>query len=452
MFENLQNKINQAFHILKGKGHITDTNIASSIKEIGKSLIDADVNYHVVKEFIRKIREKSIGTKVLNSLNPKQLIVKIVYDELVSLMGGKNVKIDLSKNPTIILICGLQGSGKTSFSSKLAFFLKKKNHNPLLVAADIHRPAAIAQLHFLAKKKDISVFSMKTGNITSIINESILYAAKLKKNVIIIDTAGRLAIDQIMMKEIQIIKKCSNPNEILFVVDSMTGQDAIHTADSFSKILHFDGIVMTKLDGDSKGGSALTISSIIGKPIKFISNGEKIDDLEVFHPDRIANRILGMGDIVSLVEKVQEKFDEKKTKKLYQKISKNCFDFNDLLEQIKQIKKIGNIKNLISMIPGLSQYVSSNIGIGNTHSFKKIESIIYSMTPYERNNPKIVCDIQRKKRISKGSGTSLNDVNFFLKQFNDISKMMKKINSNSDSKKMMKNFISEMMNQSNKFN
>ncbi|BBA17123.1 signal recognition particle protein [Blattabacterium cuenoti] len=447
MFEHLKNKISEALHVFKGDSKITEINIASSLKKIGNALIDADVNYKIVRNFIHKIQEKSIGKKVLTSLNPKQLITKIVYDELVLLMGKKNVEMDLSKNPSIILICGLQGSGKTSFSSKLAFFLTKKNKFPLLVSVDIHRPAAVDQLKLIAKKVNIPVFSLeKSKNVIEIIDQSILYAFKNKRNIIIIDTAGRLAIDQIMMEEIQRINQHSKPNEILFVVDSMTGQDAINTAQSFSKKLNLDGIVITKLDGDNRGGVAITISSIVKKPIKFISNGEKIEDLEVFHPDRIANRILGMGDIVSLVEKVQEQFDEKRTRKIYQKISKNSFDFNDLLYQIQKIKKIGNIKNIISMIPGIDKYFSFDGDHKN--SFKKIESIIYSMTPYERIHPKVFSDVKRKKRISKGSGITLSHIDLFMKQFYDMSKIVKKIHAHSG-KETIKNLLYQMIKKEN---
>ncbi|WP_341656533.1 signal recognition particle protein [Blattabacterium cuenoti] len=447
MFEHLKNKFSKALHILKGHNTITEINIASSLKEIRQALIDADVNHKIVRNFIQKVQEKSIGKKVLTSLNPKQLITKIVYDELVFLMGRKNIEINLYKNPSIILICGLQGSGKTSFSSKLAFFLRKKNKFPLLVSVDIHRPAAIDQLKLIAKKVNIPVFSLeKSKNVIEILDQSILYALKKKKNVIIIDTAGRLAIDKIMMKEIQEINQYSKPNEILFVVDAMTGQDAINTAKSFSKVLNFDGIVITKLDGDSRGGVAITISSVVKKPIKFISNGEEIEDLEVFYPERIANRILGMGDIVSLVEKVQEQFDEKRTKKIYQKISKNRFNFNDLLDQIQKIKKIGNIKNIISMIPGIDKYFSFD---GNQkNSLKKIETIIHSMTPYERNNPKILTDVRRIKRISKGSGITLNHINLFMKQFYDMNQIMKNIHAYSG-KETMKNFIYQMIKRKN---
>ncbi|WP_185863408.1 signal recognition particle protein [Blattabacterium cuenoti] len=447
MFEHLQNKLSEALHVFKGQNTITEINIASSLKKIGRALIDADVNHKIVKSFIQRIQEESIGKKVLTSLNPKQLITKIVYDELVSLMGEKNVEINISRNPTIILICGLQGSGKTSFSSKLAFFLKKKNKYPLLVAADTHRPAAIDQLELIAKKVNIPVFSLKESkNVIEIVKKSIIYAYKQNKNVIIIDTAGRLAIDEIMMEEIEKINQYSQPNEVLFVVDAMTGQDAINTAQSFSNVLDFDGVVITKLDGDSRGGVAITMSSVVKKPIKFISNGEKIEDLEVFHPDRIANRILGMGDIVSLVEKVQEQFDEKRTKKIYHKISKNRFDFNDLFEQIQKIKKIGNIKNIISMIPGIDKYFSFD---GNQKdSIARIEAIIHSMSPYERSHPQVLTDEKRINRISKGSGVALNHIDLFLKQFHDMNKIMKKIHAHSG-KKIVKDFIYQIMNKEN---
>ncbi|AGD98333.1 signal recognition particle subunit SRP54 [Blattabacterium sp. (Blatta orientalis) str. Tarazona] len=358
MFEHLQKKLNKAFHILKGNRKITEINIAETMKEIRRALIDADVNYKIAKTFVQKVKEKSIGKKVLTSLNPKQLIIKLVYDELVTLMGKKNREINISNNPSIILICGLQGSGKTSFSSKLAFFcVEKKIKNPLLVAADIYRPAAIDQLKIIADKVHLPYFFLKENkNVIEIIEKSLIYASQKKYNVVIIDTAGRLAIDKKMMDEIQKIYQYSNPDETLFVVDSMTGQDAINTAQIFSHTLNFDGIVMTKLDGDSRGGSAITMSSVIGKPIKFISNGEKIEDIEIFHPERIANRILGMGDIVSLVEKVQEQFNEKETQKIYKKISKNRFNFEDLLEQLQQVKKIGSMKNLMSMIPGMDRF------------------------------------------------------------------------------------------------
>ncbi|WP_185864613.1 signal recognition particle protein [Blattabacterium cuenoti] len=443
MFKRLQKKIDESLHIIKGNNKLTEINIANSLKEIGRAFIDADVNYKIVKNFIQRVKEKAIGQQVITSLNPRQLIVKIVYDELVLLMGSKSKEINISKNPSIILICGLQGSGKTTFSAKLALFLKKKNYYPLLVAADIHRPAAIDQLEVLAQKASVPIFfSKEISNVKDILDQSILYAAKKNRNVVIIDTAGRLAIDKYMMNEIKNIYEYSKPDETLFVVDSMIGQDAINIAKIFSKILNFDGVVMTKLDGDSRGGVAITMSSLIGKPIKFISNGERIEDIEVFHPDRIANRILGMGDVVSLVEKVQEQFDEKRTKNIYNKISKNRFNFEDLLEQLKKVKKIGSIKNIISMIPGTEKF----FGILNDKedSFQEIETIILSMTPYERRNPKILSDINRKKRISKGSGISLNEIDIFLKKFYNMNKIMKKINANSG-REMIKDFLSKMM-------
>ncbi|AWU45487.1 signal recognition particle protein [Blattabacterium punctulatus] len=447
MFEYLQKKLDKALHIFKGNSRINEINIAETLKDIRKALIDADVNYKIAKIFVQKVKEKSIGKKVLSSLNPKQLIIKIIYDELVSLMGKKNIEINISNNPTIILICGLQGSGKTSFSSKLSFFLKKKKKKPLLVAADIHRPAAIDQLKIIAEKNNLPVFFLKKSkNIIEIFDKSLIYASEKQCNVIIIDTAGRLAIDKIMMDEIQTIYQYSKPDETLFVVDSMTGQDAINTVQSFSKFLNIDGIVMTKLDGDSRGGAAITMSSIIGKPIKFISNGEKIENLEIFYPERIANRILGMGDIISLVEKVQEQFDEEKTKKIYKKISKNRFDFEDLLEHIQQVKKIGSIKNIISMIPGMEKIIDNKNK--KKYSFKEIESIILSMTPYERNHPKILTDIKRKKRISYGSGVSLKNIDLLLKQFSNISKIMKTIKDNSG-KDIIKNFLSKIINKEN---
>ncbi|WP_185851727.1 signal recognition particle protein [Blattabacterium cuenoti] len=445
MFEQLQKKLEKALHVLKGKNRITEKNIANTLKEIRIALIDADVNYKIAKTFIQNVKEKSIGKKVLTSLNPKQLIIKIVYDELVSLMGGESTEINLDKKPSIILICGLQGSGKTSFSSKLAFFLKKKNKSksPLLVAADIYRPAAIDQLKIIAEKANLPVFSKNSQNVIEIVKESIFYAKKKDHDVILIDTAGRLAINKTMMDEIQEIYLSCHPNETLFVVDGMTGQDAINTVQIFSQVLNFDGIVMTKLDGDSRGGAAITMSKIVGKPIKFISNGEKIEDIEIFYPDRIANRILGMGDIVSFVEKVKEQFDKERTQKIYNKISKNRFNFEDLLEQIQHLKKIGNIRNIISMIPGIESFFGKTTT--KKDSFKRIESIILSMTPYERNNPKKLDDVIRKKRISKGSGVSLKEIDLFLKQFDIISKMMKTINMNSNSgQQMIKNFLSKI--------
>ncbi|AER40497.1 MAG: signal recognition particle protein [Flavobacteriales bacterium] len=446
MFEYLQKNLNKALYILKGNNKITEINIVETLKEIHRALIDADVSYKIAKTFVQKIKEKSIGRKVLTSLNPKQLIIKIVYDELVLLMGEKKMDINLSNNPSIILICGLQGSGKTSFSSKLAFFLRKKNKTPLLVAADIHRPAAIDQLKIMGDKENIPVFFLRESkSVIEIMEKSFIYASEKKHNVIIIDTAGRLSIDQIMMDEIKKIHQYSQPSETLFVVDAMTGQDAINTVQVFSKYLNIDGIVMTKLDGDSRGGVAITMSSVVGKPIKFISNGEKVEDMEIFYPERIANRILGMGDIISFVEKVQEQFDEEKTKKIYRKISKNRFDFEDLLEQIQQVKKIGSIKNIVSMIPGMANFFVKD----KKDSLNQIESIILSMTPYERNHPKVFTDdIRRKKRISKGAGVTLMDMDLFLKQFYNISRMMKTIKENSG-KEIIKNFLSKIINKEN---
>ncbi|WP_185877510.1 signal recognition particle protein [Blattabacterium cuenoti] len=448
MFKTLQKKIGNAFRVLKGNNKITEINVSIVLKEIGKALIDADVNHKVVSEFIKKVKNKYIGKNVLDDLNPKQLIIKLVHDELVSIMGGKKVDINISKNPSIILLFGLQGSGKTSFSSKLSLFLKKKGKNPLLVAADIYRPAAIDQLNALANKINVPVFSLKENkNVIDIIKKSIPHAYKNKNNIIIIDTAGRLAVDDFMMKEIQQINNNFDLNEKLFVVDSMTGQDAINTAKNFSNLLNFDGIVITKLDGDSKGGVAITISSVTKKPIKFISIGEKMDDIEIFYPDRMANRILGMGDVVSFVEKVQEQFDEKKTNRIYNKISKNKFNFYDLLDQVNRIKKMGSIKNIISMIPGMEKFFLFD---KKENSFKRIETIILSMTPDERKNPKLFDDINRRIRLSKGSGYPLKDIDMFFKQFYNMNKVLKKINTSGYSgKQIIKDFLSKMINKSN---
>ncbi|WP_185873441.1 signal recognition particle protein [Blattabacterium cuenoti] len=443
MFKNLKEKIDKSFNILK-ENKITEINVSVVLKEIGKALIDSDVNHEIVIKFIKKIKKKSIGKKVLKSLNPKQLIIKFVYDELVKLMGGKKIDLNLSKNPSIILICGLQGSGKTSFSSKLSFFLKKKGYYPLLVAADVYRPAAIDQLNSLANKINVPVFYLKNNkNVLDIVNQSIIYSKNKNRNIIIIDTAGRLAIDDFMMKEISEISKNINPSETLFIVDSMIGQDAINSAKLFLKTLNIDGLVLTKLDGDNKGGVAITISNIVKKPIKFISNGEKIDNIEIFHPDRMANRILGMGDVISFVEKVQEQFDEKIAKNIHRKILKNKFNFYDLLDQINRIKKIGNIKNIISMIPGINKNFFDN---DNKMSFEKIESIILSMTSYEKKNPEVFYSetgISRKNRISKGSGRSFNEIDKLLKQFNNMNKMIKKINVNSN-KSIIEDFLSKI--------
>jgi signal recognition particle subunit SRP54 len=424
MFENLQDKLDSAFKTLKGQGKITEINVAATIKEIRRALVDADVNYKIAKEFTDKVKEEAMGQNVLTAVSPSQLMVKIVNDELINLMGGSVSEINLKGNPTIILIAGLQGSGKTTFTHKLAHFLKtKKGKNPLMVACDIYRPAAIDQLIVLGKAIDIPVYSeIENKNAVQIAKNALEHAKVHGYNTIIIDTAGRLAIDEEMMKEIEQVKKAVNPNETLFVVDSMTGQDAVNTAKTFNDRLDFDGVVLTKLDGDTRGGAALTIKYTVNKPIKFVSMGEKVDTLDVFHPDRMSQRILGMGDIVSFVEKAQEHFDEKKAAELQKKISKNQFDFNDFLNQLNQIKKMGNVKDLLGMIPGVGKAIK-DIDIDDK-SFSKIEAIILSMTPKERGNPDLMNGI-RRKRIADGSGNSIQDVNNFLKQFEDMKKMMK---------------------------
>jgi signal recognition particle subunit SRP54 len=424
MFENLQDKLDSAFKTLKGQGKITEINVAATIKEIRRALVDADVNYKIAKEFTDKVKEEAMGQNVLTAVSPSQLMVKIVNDELIKLMGGSVSEINLKGNPTIILIAGLQGSGKTTFTHKLAHFLKtKKGKNPLMVACDIYRPAAIDQLIVLGKAIDIPVYSeIENKNAVQIAKNALEHAKVHGYNTIIIDTAGRLAIDEEMMKEIEQVKKAVNPNETLFVVDSMTGQDAVNTAKTFNDRLDFDGVVLTKLDGDTRGGAALTIKYTVNKPIKFVSMGEKVDTLDVFHPDRMSQRILGMGDIVSFVEKAQEHFDEKKAAELQKKISKNQFDFNDFLNQLNQIKKMGNVKDLLGMIPGAGKAIK-DIDIDDK-SFSKIEAIILSMTPKERGNPDLMNGI-RRKRIADGSGNSIQDVNNFLKQFEDMKKMMK---------------------------
>ena len=420
MFENLQDKLDSAFKTLKGQGKITEINVAATIKEIRRALVDADVNYKIAKEFTDKVKEEAMGQNVLTAVSPSQLMVKIVNDELIKLMGGSVSEINLKGNPTIILIAGLQGSGKTTFTHKLAHFLKtKKGKNPLMVACDIYRPAAIDQLIVLGKAIDIPVYSeIENKNAVQIAKNALEHAKVHGYNTIIIDTAGRLAIDEEMMKEIEQVKKAVNPNETLFVVDSMTGQDAVNTAKTFNDRLDFDGVVLTKLDGDTRGGAALTIKYTVNKPIKFVSMGEKVDTLDVFHPDRMSQRILGMGDI----EKAQEHFDEKKAAELQKKISKNQFDFNDFLNQLNQIKKMGNVKDLLGMIPGVGKAIK-DIDIDDK-SFSKIEAIILSMTPKERGNPDLMNGI-RRKRIADGSGNSIQDVNNFLKQFEDMKKMMK---------------------------
>ena len=440
MFNNLTEKLNSAFHVLKGHGKITEINVAETLKEVRRALLDADVSFKIAKEFTQRVKEKSLGKNVLTDLRPGQLMVKIVKDELTKLMGGEHEGINLSDTPSIILLSGLQGSGKTTFGGKLANYLKKKKgKNPLLVACDVYRPAAIDQLKLLGEQIKVEVYTEEGNKDPVLISKnSLKFAKQNKNNVIIIDTAGRLAIDEILMKEIGNIKNAINPSEILFVVDSMTGQDAVNTAKAFNDLLDFNGVVLTKLDGDTRGGAALTIKSIVNKPIKFIGNGEKLDAIDIFYPERMADRILGMGDVVSLVERAQDVYDEKKARELSKKIAKNKFGFDDFLNQINQIKKMGNIKDTVSMIPGMGQMKDVDI---DNDSFKHIEALIQSMTPKERSNPKII-DHNRKKRIAKGAGRNIQEINSLLKQFEQMSKMMKMVQSGGASKlmNMMQNF------------
>ncbi len=424
MFENLSDRLDRSFKVLKGQHKITEINIAESIKEIRRALVDADVNYKIAKEFTAKIKEKALGQNVITAVQPGQLMVKIVHDELVALMGGEQADIDIEGKPAIFLISGLQGSGKTTFSGKLALFLKsKKGKKPLLVAGDVYRPAAIEQLKVLGESINVDVYTeVDNKDPVKIAQNAIKYAKENHHNVVIVDTAGRLSIDEQMMTEISNIKKAITPNETLFVVDSMTGQDAVNTAFEFNKVLDFDGVVLTKLDGDTRGGAALSIKYVVDKPIKFVSSGEKLEALDLFYPDRLADRILGMGDIKSLVEKAQEQYDEAEAKKLQQKIAKQQFDFDDFLGQIKQIKKMGNLKDLAAMIPGVGKAIK-DVDIDDD-AFKNIEAIIYSMTPQERKEPGIL-NGSRRARIAKGSGTSVQEVNALIKQFSQMKKMMK---------------------------
>ncbi len=426
MFESLGEKLESSFKILKGEGKITEINVAETLKEVRKALLDADVNYKVAKNFTDMVKEKALGQNVLTSVKPGQLMVKIVHDELAELMGGTATDIDLSGKPTVILMSGLQGSGKTTFTGKLANLLKtKKNKKPLLVACDVYRPAAIEQLRVLAGQINVDVYTEDDNKNPVEIAQNAIAQAKAKGNdVVIIDTAGRLAVDEQMMNEIAAIKDAIKPNEILFVVDSMTGQDAVNTAKEFNDRLDFNGVVLTKLDGDTRGGAALSIRSVVNKPIKFVGTGEKMEAIDVFHPQRMADRILGMGDIVTLVERAQEQYDEEEARKLQKKIAKNQFDFNDFLSQIQQIKKMGNLKDLAAMIPGVGKALK-NIDIDD-NAFKGIEAIIYSMTPSERSNPALL-DSRRRTRIAKGSGTSIQDVNRLLKQFDETRKMMRMV-------------------------
>jgi len=424
MFENLSDKFDRAFKILKGQGSITEINVAETLKEVRRALIDADVNYKIAKEFTERVKEKALGQNVLTAVEPGQLMIKITRDELAELMGSTNAEIDLSGNPAIILIAGLQGSGKTTFSAKLGLHLRtKKNKKPLLVACDIYRPAAIDQLHIVGEQAGVDVYSDKENkDAVSLAKKGVAHAKENGNDVVIIDTAGRLHIDDKMMAEIAAVKKAVNPNEALFVVDAMTGQDAVNTAKSFNEQINYNGVVLTKLDGDSRGGAALSIKSIVDKPIKFIGTGEKIDALDVFHPDRMADRILGMGDVVSLVERAQQQFDEEEARRIQKKIAKNQFNFDDFLKQIQQVKKMGNIKDLVGMIPGAGKALK-DVDIDDD-AFKSIEVIIGSMTREERAYPPII-NGERRKRIATGSGTTVEDVNKLIKQFNDMSKMMK---------------------------
>lgn len=437
MFENLSDRLERSLKILKGEGKITEINVAETLKEVRRALLDADVNYKTAKEFTETVKQKALGQDVLTAVKPEQLLVKIVHDELASLMGGTAVDIDIKGNPAIILMSGLQGSGKTTFSGKLANMLKsKRGKNPLLVAADVYRPAAIEQLKVLGEQIKVPVyFEEDNKNPVKIAQNAIQYARQHGKDLVIIDTAGRLAIDETMMNEIESIKKAVNPQEILFVVDSMTGQDAVNTAKEFNDRLDFDGVILTKLDGDTRGGAALSIRSVVNKPIKFVGTGEKLDALDVFHPERMADRILGMGDIVSLVEKAQEQYDEEEARRLQKKIAKNQFDFNDFISQIQQIKKMGNLKDLASMIPGVGKQIK-DLDIDDD-AFKSIEAIIHSMTPSERTNPEII-NGSRRSRIAKGSGTNVQEVNKLIKQFDETRKMMRTMTTGGG-KAMMRN-------------
>ena len=436
MFENLSERLEKSFKILKGQGRISEINIAETLKEVRRALLDADVNFKIAKQFTDSVKAKSLGQEVLNSVNPSQMMVKIVHDELAQLMGGDKTDINIKINPAIILIAGLQGSGKTTFTGKLAKWVKtKRSKNPILVAGDVYRPAAIEQLKIIAEQAEVPVYS-EEGNLNPVqIAKNAVKEAKLKGyDVVIIDTAGRLAVDEEMMKEIASIKDAVSPHEILFVVDSMTGQDAVNTAKEFNDRLDFDGVVLTKLDGDTRGGAALSIRSVVNKPIKFVSTGEKLDAIDIFYPVRMADRILGMGDIVSLVEKAQEQFDSEEARKLQKKIAKDQFDFNDFISQIQQIKKMGNVKDLMAMIPGVGKAVK-DLDIDD-NAFKSIEAIIRSMTPEERSNP-LVLNGSRRKRIATGSGTTVQEVNKLLKQFDETRKMMKMMTKSGNAARLM---------------
>ena len=433
MFENLSDRLERSFKILKGEGKITEINVAETLKDVRKALLDADVNYKVAKQFTDTVKQKAMGMNVLTAIKPSQLMVKIVHDELAELMGGKAVELSLEGRPAIVLMSGLQGSGKTTFSGKLANMLKQRQHkNPLLVACDVYRPAAIQQLHVVGESVGVPVYSEPDNkNVVEIANNAIREAKAKNYNVVIIDTAGRLAVDEEMMNEIATLKEAVNPDETLFVVDSMTGQDAVNTAKEFNDRLDFDGVVLTKLDGDTRGGAALSIRTVVTKPIKFVGTGEKMEAIDVFHPERMADRILGMGDVVSLVERAQQQFDEEEAKRLEKKIRKNKFDFDDFMGQIQQIKKMGNIKDLASMIPGIGKALK-DVDIDD-NAFKSIEAIIQSMTPKERANPDII-NQSRKLRIAKGSGTKIEEVNRLMKQFDQTRKVMRMVTGAGSSK------------------
>lgn len=435
MFENLSERLDRSFKILKGEGKITEINVAETLKDVRRALLDADVNYKVAKTFTDNVKQKALGMNVLTAVKPGQLMVKLVHDELAQLMGGESVDLNLEGRPAIILMSGLQGSGKTTFSGKLANMLKNKRHkNPLLVACDVYRPAAIEQLKVVAEQVGVPVYSEPDNKDVIEIAQHAIKEAKAKSHdVVIIDTAGRLAVDEEMMNEIEALKESVNPNETLFVVDSMTGQDAVNTAKEFNDRLDFDGVVLTKLDGDTRGGAAISIRTVVTKPIKFVGTGEKMEAIDVFHPSRMADRILGMGDIVSLVERAQEQFDEEEARRLQKKIQKNKFDFNDFLGQINQIKKMGNIKDLASMIPGVGKAIK-DIDIDD-NAFKGIEAIILSMTPKERSNPELL-NTSRRQRIAKGSGTNIQEVNRLIKQFDQTRKMMKMVTGSNMSRMM----------------
>lgn len=435
MFENLSDRLERSFKILKGEGKITEINVAETLKDVRRALLDADVNYKVAKGFTDTVKAKALGMNVLSAVKPGQLMVKIVHDELAELMGGKAAELKLEGHPSIILMSGLQGSGKTTFSGKLANMLKTKNHKkPLLVACDVYRPAAIEQLKVVGETVGVPVYTEEGNkNVVEIANNAIREAKAKGIDVVIVDTAGRLAVDEEMMNEIATLKNALNPDETLFVVDSMTGQDAVNTAKEFNDRLDFDGVVLTKLDGDTRGGAALSIRTVVTKPIKFVGTGEKMEAIDVFHPERMADRILGMGDIVSLVERAQQQFDEKQAKELEKKIRKNKFDFNDFMTQIQQIKKMGNIKDLAAMIPGVGKAIK-DVDIDDD-AFKSIEAIINSMTPKERTNPEVI-NQSRRMRIAKGSGTTIQDVNRLLKQFDQMRKMMKMVTGMNSSKMM----------------